>query len=1582
MNNFECCYSNHFLYFILSILFCIFEFFLSCSFNMLYYNKNESCCSSISKFIISNHTIILFIIKIFSITLFSYHKIDSINGLICLFFLVSSFILLYFTRIEYKYQFGKNIKLKIYFALTYIYFFSSLLLEIGYLIRKNNFNGLIYILCVLTLMDLIYFFTLNENEITIEVRNLSGQKELQIYNQLSLLMNSLYKIENDRKHLLNLASYCQKNFNIKDENYNDSFLDSYKNDDLKYLIYQYIDSSYRTAINKFENSVILKVGYSSFLYLILKKYNRSYMIFFDLLNNEKFNLTQSQEFYIYSVNKKFKNYIFQNGIDKTNISLKYQCNKLIDLIAEISGIYSDFWNLLLNSQKYQDINILTQIGTQIYKLIFEIDYKYNKILQTKFRERQITLLYYAYKKDILNDFSFCYKCEDVIDLEDFFSKSININDINSLISSSTFQFIIISGKIDNFGTILNISQEISSILGYSNEELIGQNMNILIPDYIRKNHDQVILNKFKKIKFMKNYETALKPHVFLMKTSSKFIFPIGLFVGTIYDDDNQPILFCKINLEQEQTLINNLSKFCQILTDCNLIIQFFTSNCIHLLGLNPKMINSNVDILTFIKEINEEFKKNYYPFIHSKKVDKTQIKLAILKKYMSDEPERVIIFNKEKCKIKIIQINVNKQFSGFLFNLTLLSKEEEEMNINTTFNNNKTISQTNIKTFKTEKEKTIIKISKTKRSSITNSANEFKDINKNYIPQSNEILFNYNEKAFFLNKNKENVKKEKSNNDLTMILKQKFLEKKLEIEKEEKSSSEESSDYSENSSDSSNSSSNNELSSFSSSIELEKLNNLNNEIEKGNNYYNVNLKKINYSIYNFQTNTFITLPKVEIGKIEELIQIENKKNEKKLVETNKPNLLSHEEKIQIGTELILPELERRSKIFYMKNKAFFEKKLFSKKLSDNILISLIIQFIHILIIVLLGSLIIIFCTDSKNSIQKLLQTIIFMVNLCDNSNIIFSYSIFLVLIQNEKYTNYYYTKEVFEYLCRDTLLNVYYELSELIVELISRMDMMSKNYQNKIYDLQLTVYIIDDQLNLNKYITDVITILRETNFAVYNLANTEDKDISFKNLDYNFIFYNTNDEFIEGINSLVDISINEFNNKYKNLIVKIFLSIIFIFIILFLCFLCTYKGIKLIIKEKEKYLKFFFYIDVNYIRNNISKCQKYINLNKKSGFDSKYLLSNPQVKLENESNEDEEEFSQLSINAKSIESFKNSLKYNQLKKNKNIQTNFISEKRNFSINIFIYFIYIIILIITLISILIGNKYYYDKINHLIKLYNLLVLHRTTFLILYNYLRILIIYSSFRMKNDYLEQKILKITEYFSSIFQVHQIYQNQINSNISTYGLYELSNKIYQNVSKNSLCPYYNEISIELNLSCENLASNISNYGMSPLMIYYIHSMEDILQNIIKKINEAQNSGFIFDEFIYGTEEYKNILPNNTEDLERYNELNPFNLINLEQLKHLNILNERIFKPAHKEITDSISLDIYNILQKIEKHQNGLILCFFLTILVFNIILYFPFLYKKNDEIKQVKKMLILIPQNILYEILVDEDKEKEKKDT
>ena len=109
MNKFECYYSNHYLYFILSILYCIFQFFLCYSFILLYYNKNESCCSSISKFIISNHSLILFFIKVISLILYSYHKIHSINSLICLFFLLSSIIVLYFTRIELFYGYGKNI---------------------------------------------------------------------------------------------------------------------------------------------------------------------------------------------------------------------------------------------------------------------------------------------------------------------------------------------------------------------------------------------------------------------------------------------------------------------------------------------------------------------------------------------------------------------------------------------------------------------------------------------------------------------------------------------------------------------------------------------------------------------------------------------------------------------------------------------------------------------------------------------------------------------------------------------------------------------------------------------------------------------------------------------------------------------------------------------------------------------------------------------------------------------------------------------------------------------------------------------------------------------------------------------------------------------------------------------------------------------------------------------------------------------------------------------------------------------------------------------------------------------------------
>ena len=46
--------------------------------------------------------------------------------------------------------------------------------------------------------------------------------------------------------------------------------------------------------------------------------------------------------------------------------------------------------------------------------------------------------------------------------------------MNSLISKSNFQFLIASGNIQNFGTIIKISLELCELLGYSDKDMIGQ----------------------------------------------------------------------------------------------------------------------------------------------------------------------------------------------------------------------------------------------------------------------------------------------------------------------------------------------------------------------------------------------------------------------------------------------------------------------------------------------------------------------------------------------------------------------------------------------------------------------------------------------------------------------------------------------------------------------------------------------------------------------------------------------------------------------------------------------------------------------------------------------------------------------------------------------------------------------------------------------------------------------------------------------------------------------------------------------------------------------------------------------------
>ena len=203
---------------------------------------------------------------------------------------------------------------------------------------------------MISILNIIYFITFLEREIKIDLTNIGFKSEYEVYNELTLLINLIKEMKNDRKSMLNLSSYFRKNDNIKGNESNNNFSEQ-TNDELCIFVYKDVEQTYKSMINKFENSVILKLAYSNFLFMNLKKYDKAYIILFDLFYNKENELKVFQSYYIYISLKFIQDISIENKTDITNISIRFHCSQLINLISQIAEMYYNFWSLLLNSKE-------------------------------------------------------------------------------------------------------------------------------------------------------------------------------------------------------------------------------------------------------------------------------------------------------------------------------------------------------------------------------------------------------------------------------------------------------------------------------------------------------------------------------------------------------------------------------------------------------------------------------------------------------------------------------------------------------------------------------------------------------------------------------------------------------------------------------------------------------------------------------------------------------------------------------------------------------------------------------------------------------------------------------------------------------------------------------------------------------------------------------------------------------------------------------------------------------------------------------------------------------------------------------
>jgi PAS domain S-box-containing protein len=105
------------------------------------------------------------------------------------------------------------------------------------------------------------------------------------------------------------------------------------------------------------------------------------------------------------------------------------------------------------------------------------------------------ILHSVFLKDVLQDetAAFSAHCIAKVKIENMVINKKLGDDIDVKYgSNSSAAVIIISGSISNIGTVLNVNQEIFTLLGYNKEELVNRNISEMMPSIIGEMHNKLI----------------------------------------------------------------------------------------------------------------------------------------------------------------------------------------------------------------------------------------------------------------------------------------------------------------------------------------------------------------------------------------------------------------------------------------------------------------------------------------------------------------------------------------------------------------------------------------------------------------------------------------------------------------------------------------------------------------------------------------------------------------------------------------------------------------------------------------------------------------------------------------------------------------------------------------------------------------------------------------------------------------------------------------------------------------------------------------------------------------------------------
>ena len=1557
-SKFKCWKIKHIIFVIITSVCYIFLILITILFQEFYFVYKENFSHNLSRYLISNPQITFSLIKSFTVVLLEFLCVKNILFFVIVFELLTSILNSYNYYIQKKLGNSKNIFDRLNFVFSLIFCLNCVCVFVGKLIENKHFNGMFEIFLVGCLLIIILILTFPKVTILNRKSFNFSQNDKIIFENIFLILNELENQNKKRENLLNIFGYFSEyklteKFHIKN-------VEKLSNEEIEYYILLDIENLYKNSINIFRNSVLLNLSYSIFEYEKLKKYNKSYI---NLLKISNLNLNLSQEFFIYRIKRKLQEKGIFEGVDLTNLSFKFQCNKLISMIYDLCLYFLDFWNLVLSCTEYSEFQRLNFYGNKINYLLDKIEEKYVLLEKGNFSYNKIKILFGYFLRDVLNDYE---KSKDFLsnhNFNEFQFLNENVLNIKNLNSDTLFHFIVVSGEKKTFEEILKISEEFCSFLGYSDDQLLGKKISFLLPNYIRKAHEKMLQKKILKffydtinLKQFNNNNIKTLELVFI--NSSKFAVPLIMDIFIINDENYNPIFFGKINYDFVNMNLNLNEKISLnifpdrdflIITNEKLLIQNFTSNCLNHLLLNNNIINSNVEISLFIKELNEDFFNKIYENPQQNPL-KTKI-ILIHQKYLK---QNIITWkNNKKYKLIVSELKIDNKIYGFNFNLF--------------FDVDSSIIGTAIGIKRMSIVSSLGRGSLGNRVSLSNQdkknlmfqskCNDEISISKNFVPDFQKIQFDMKQKMFLMN-TKESMENSVNDyfNNIFMEDKNNFIIK-LNTKKDSKSTSKQTEKSEENDS-SSLINEEEEEEEEEEKIKEEKIfsNEINNDSSE-NDYYKIKNSKIKFLVYDFSSNMTHEIKSYQFqSKIDEIFNLEKnitfslqKKKISKAPSIENQNKKNEDQKYSLNSY-------KRETI---------QKLINPNLLNRSVLFSILLYFLILTVFLIISIFYFYYAKNYCNNIKQINTFINYQANLF--RYILHSYltSMEMVLLKNHKYSNLYQktNRDLYYEECKSYLIEIYNksksELHSFSFEKIKISQKIQKEIDNIIITTNLYYVYPNFTVAIDTTEMSLYYSLSEYDFILLSFVINENQ---INPLNVRFLYLVFNGEYnINGLNSMINLYFKELDIQIKKIrkIIWFLFAVFFIFEIVML-FIGLKASIYLVV-EKEIYLNYFFKIEEKKIVFIMQNNMKFLMIHKNHN-----LISEPKIDFEEifENNVKNEENS-------SFESTKKKINFTIKKRNPNsgkFKYNLITDNPLIKQNLMMTSLFYIFMLFLLFYV----TYYFSSnivvVPNYGKIFYITLYIERAIFGKYNFVRAFNFFNPLKNSISAIGDYFIEQVNYLYDAYQENSNFVRYISRNATETDINDVI-KLFSKAGKNSFCEYFENVT-KYEITCEQIASNITNYGIYSVFSFLFDNYFFLTMKIQEMWDFAEENNLTYNEMLYGTNGYSKILPEDSEQLEFYQKHNPFDIFNEDISKDITTLLFYALKEEFGFITNNLSELIDNIYNNIHFCIEIIIYFFYGILICFYLIYIVPYIITKNMELNKAKKMLKFIPKEDLYKII------------